>query len=229
MKKLFAFFSTGLAVLLLSGCTALLWEMSPIVKTHDRERDDGIDTLIAFGRTQADKAPLQKGQVVMMGERYWYVVDRDISDYLLPILTINLPQPYTLTNNKGKRLTELPVTRQENNRFESNLCLNYTPQNATETAQLTSRKFELEKLNKSGIYSRCITVKGMIYSKPTGTQADYHFQTRVPIKLTFNVKTTELNAEAISANIMLTPLTLAIDLIWIPLYMIDSAINTRSN
>ncbi|HEZ3747151.1 TPA: hypothetical protein WIA67_002023, partial [Neisseria meningitidis] len=74
------------AALMLNGCTAMMWGMNdPFSQTTAYKHVDK-DQIRAFGVVAKDNAQLEKGSLVMMGGKYWFVVNPEDSAKLTGIL-----------------------------------------------------------------------------------------------------------------------------------------------
>ena len=84
------------AALMLNGCTAMMWGMNdPFSETTAYKHVDK-DQIRAFGVVAKDNAQLEKGSLVMMGGKYWFVVNPEDSAKLTGILKIGLDKPFQM-------------------------------------------------------------------------------------------------------------------------------------
>ncbi|HEZ1435952.1 TPA: hypothetical protein WHE58_002014, partial [Neisseria meningitidis] len=87
------------ATLMLNGCTLMLWGMNnPVSETITRKHVDK-DQIRAFGVVAEDNAQLEKGSLVMMGGKYWFVVNPEDSAKLTGILKAGLDKPFQIVED----------------------------------------------------------------------------------------------------------------------------------
>lgn len=209
--------SFGIAVvcavfLSLSGCTGILWANHPVTGTESVDVDIGRDQIRAFGVVRDANSQLGIGSLVMMGDRYWYVLNPESSKEAAAVLNggVGLAKPYTIGKSGNNRENELAVRIKENQKFDSSFCLNYAAEKPQEAAKLESLGFK--KDYGRPYYSRCFGhVSGMFYTTPPQAKRDYRFQTPVPVKLTARETKNHFNAANLVGNILVTPITLAAD------------------
>lgn len=204
------------AVFLFIGCaTGALWRSGGQVTTH--EQPDGDDTIIAFGRVNEAKEPLEKDQLVMMGKRFWYVLDVMDSRELYPILTTNLSKPYGIEKNPAatektdsvKPLNYLPVSYFPGRaRFSSRFCLVYQATIAEENARLRALDFQEQPMAN---YRRCFAVAGKVYGKPTDMPPEQTFGKEIPVQLTAISLDRRLSISEVTEKVLETPSALAED------------------
>lgn len=99
------------ATLMLNGCTLMLWGMNnPVSETITRKHVDK-DQIRAFGVVAEDNAQLEKGSLVMMGGKYWFVVNPEDSAKLTGILKAGLDKPFQIVEDTPSyaRHQALPV------------------------------------------------------------------------------------------------------------------------
>ncbi|MGV7079360.1 hypothetical protein ACWA5Z_11295 [Testudinibacter sp. P80/BLE/0925] len=223
------------AALSVGGCTSAMWGSGTAVGTQDIYHRLGEDKVHAFGHVRTDSGQLQQGSLVMMGERYWYVVEPHASERLLPALNAKLQHRYQIFSVEGReRLTELPVTIEDTvGKFNSRFCLRYpleTSQNSKQAAQenkvlLALRFRQISQESSLTTYERCFWQNGQLYDKPLQVKQNYRFEQYVPVKLqTVEHKTVVKSGPNLLRNIVLTPFTLVGDVvvtvIAVPAFMI---------
>ncbi|SMB89786.1 hypothetical protein SAMN05660772_01405 [Pasteurella testudinis DSM 23072] len=225
------------AVLSAGGCTSAMWGSGTAVDTQDIYHRLGEDKVHAFGYARADSGQLKQGSLVMMGERYWYVVEPQASERLLPVLNAKLQHSYQIFSpgaNK-EQLVELPVTiEDESGKFSSSFCLRYPVDTSQNNKQAAQEKTALQALRFRPIseepslmtYERCFSARGQLYDKPLQVKQNYRFEQYVPVKLqTAERKTVVKSGSKLLRNIVLTPLTLVGDavvtVIAVPIFAIS--------
>lgn len=203
----------ALSALSLNACTARLWETNPVSETKRRYQDAGMDKVYAFGQTQQDSPQLKAGSLLMMGDKYWYALDKETAQRLLPVLNAKLARQYQIkdyfTHEDAKGL---PVTiMAKNQRFESNFCLHYQTNDVKEIAVLQNLSFKkYEMLPET--YAHCFNIAGNIFAKPVSAKADYRFEQSVPVVLRVETEHKSVNVFNLLNNLLVTPLTLVGDL-----------------
>lgn len=212
--KVFISMMIMFSILSLSGCTMLLWGHDSPMSTTYHYQDAGTDKVHAFGITKQQTTQLQKDQLIMMGEQYWYALTPKSSEDLLAVMNAKLAQRYRIFNGDNQQeLSAMPVElRDEGKHFASHFCLRYQPKNAQEKATIEQLSFKaLEKQRQ--IYTRCFYSYGDIYATPANVKADYQFEQTVPVKLTLRHSKTKIeDAGKFAAYVLWTPITLAADI-----------------
>ncbi|MDO4879468.1 MAG: hypothetical protein Q3966_09305 [Neisseria sp.] len=203
-----------LAALMLNACTAMLWRTFPADGTETSVREIGSDQVRAFGIVRDKNSQLAVGSLVMMGDKYWYVVDTEPSRKAAAVLNAGLPQRYTIGRGETGRHGELSVYLEPGQRFRSPFCLKYTPEQPQETAKLEQLGFNKsqkigEKENKE--YIQCFSISGSFYAKPQQAKQDYRFESPVPVRLMVMDSKTGVDPLTLVRNILFTPVTLALD------------------
>lgn len=131
---------TALLVLSLNGClTEQLWQEDKKVEkiTFHPITSDQVHS---FGIVNKDNDQLEKGSIVMMGEKYWFVINAKDSKDLTPILNVKLDKKFQIADAKKykKDLKALPVVvnNEKEADFTTDFCLRYDTQKADEIAKL---------------------------------------------------------------------------------------------
>ena len=88
--------------LALGGCmTAQQWTKNPPLTTVNDDRAFGGDNLVAFGQVSEDHPPLQAGSLILVGQIYWFAVNKAESAELMRVLTSDLPRQFLFTDQSG--------------------------------------------------------------------------------------------------------------------------------
>ncbi|HEZ4654468.1 TPA: hypothetical protein WJA41_001140 [Neisseria meningitidis] len=204
------------ATLMLNGCTFMLWGMNdPFIQTTDRKHVDK-DQIRAFGVVAEDNAQLEKGSLVMMGGKYWFVVNPEDSAKLTGILKAGLDKPFQIVEDTPSyaRHQALPVKLESpgsQNFSTEGLCLRYDTDKPADIAKLKQLGFEAVKLDNRTIYTRCVSAKGKYYATPQKLNADYHFEQSVPADIYYTVTEEHTDKSKLFANILYTPPFLILD------------------
>lgn len=204
------------ATLMLNGCTLMLWGMNnPVSETITRKHVDK-DQIRAFGVVAEDNAQLEKGSLVMMGGKYWFVVNPEDSAKLTGILKAGLDKPFQIVEDTPSyaRHQALPVKLEapgSQNFSTGGLCLRYDTDRPDDIAKLKQLGFKAVKLDNQTIYTRCVSAKGKYYATPQKLNADYHFEQSVPVEIYFMVEGKYTDKLKLFGNILYTPPLLILD------------------
>ncbi|HEZ1347246.1 TPA: hypothetical protein WHD91_001678 [Neisseria meningitidis] len=204
------------ATLMLNGCTLMLWGMNnPVSETITRKHVDK-DQIRAFGVVAEDNAQLEKGSLVMMGGKYWFVVNPEDSAKLTGILKAGLDKPFQIVEDTPSyaRHQALPVKLESpgsQNFSTEGLCLRYDTDKPADIAKLKQLGFEAVKLDNRTIYTRCVSAKGKYYATLQKLNADYHFEQSVPADIYYTVTEEHTDKSKLFANILYTPPFLILD------------------
>lgn len=202
------------SVLTLNGCTTDLWERnSPFHKTTT-EKTVAKDNIHAFGVVAKDNTQLETGSLVMMGGKYWFVVNSKDSAKLKAILDTKLSKRFQMVRQNPKQVYEaLPVELKspEAQTFRSNFCLRYDTQKVAEIAKLKQLAFKPAEIDGKTVYTRCISAEGHYYATPKNVAEDRRFDTAVPVRIYYVETKTSTDVWKLTGNILKTPFTLALD------------------
>ncbi|HEZ0729016.1 hypothetical protein [Neisseria meningitidis] len=204
------------ATLMLNGCTAMMWGMNdPFSQTTAYKHVDK-DQIRAFGVVAKDNAQLEKGSLVMMGGKYWFVVNPEDSAKLTGILKAGLDKPFQIVEDTPSyaRHQALPVKLESpgsQNFSTEGLCLRYDTDKPADIAKLKQLEFEAVELDKQTIYTRCVSAKGKYYATPQKLNADYHFEQSVPADIYYTVTEKHTDKSKLFENILHTPPLLILD------------------
>ena len=203
-----------ISALTLNGCTAFLWGgNNPFHKTTT-EKTVAKDKIHAFGVVAKDNTQLETGSLVMMGKKYWFVVNSKDSAKLKVILDAKLSKRFQMVRQNPKQVYEaLPVELKspETQTFSSNFCLRYDTQKAAEVAKLKQLAFKPVELDGKTVYTRCISAEGHYYATPKNVAEDRRFDTAVPVRIYYVETKTSTDVWKLTGNILKTPLALALD------------------
>ncbi|HGG7688463.1 TPA: hypothetical protein ACJJFK_000092 [Neisseria meningitidis] len=204
------------AALMLNGCTAMMWGMNdPFSQTTAYKHVDK-DQIRAFGVVAKDNAQLEKGSLVMMGGKYWFVVNPEDSAKLTGILKARLDKPFQIVEDTPSyaRHQALPVKLESpgsQNFSTEGLCLRYDTDRPADIAKLKQLEFEAVELDNRTIYTRCVSAKGKYYATPQKLNADYHFEQSVPVDIYYTVTEKHTDKSKLFGNILYTPPLLILD------------------
>lgn len=201
-------------VLTLNGCTTDLWERnSPFHKTTT-EKTVAKDNIHAFGVVAKDNTQLETGSLVMMGGKYWFVVNSKDSAKLKAILDTKLSKRFQMVRQNPKQVYEaLPVELKspEAQTFRSNFCLRYDTQKVAEIAKLKQLAFKPAEIDGKTVYTRCISAEGHYYATPKNVAEDRRFDTAVPVRIYYTETKKSTDVQKLTENILQTPFALALD------------------
>lgn len=198
------------AAVLAAALMAMMWGMNdPFSQTTAYKHVDK-DQIRAFGVVAKDNAQLEKGSLVMMGGKYWFVVNPEDSAKLTGILKAGLDKPFQIVEDTPSyaRHQALPVKLESpgsQNFSTEGLCLRYDTDKPADIAKLKQLGFEAVKLDNRTIYTRCVSAKGKYYATPQKLNADYHFEQSVPADIYYTVTEKHTDKSKLFANILYTP------------------------
>ena len=203
-----------ISALTLNGCTVFLWgENNPFHKTTT-EKTVAKDNIQAFGVVAKDNTQLETGSLVMMGKKYWFVVNPRDSAKLKAVLDVKLDKQFQMVQqNPRYAYKALPVELKspEAQTFRSKFCLRYDTQKAADIAKLKQLAFKPVELDGKTVYTRCISTEGHYYATPKNVAEDRHFDTAVPVRIYYMETKTSTDVWKLTGNILKTPLALALD------------------
>jgi len=203
------------AVFVLGGCmTAQQWTTNPPLTTVSEDQPLGGDNLVAFGQVSEDHQPLQAGQLILVGEIYWFAVDKAESAELTRVFTSDLPQQFLFTDQSGAQdYQALPIILDEKDRqhFSSEVCLRYDTTDPIEVGKLQALDFQPRKINHFPAYGRCLNMRGTLFIKPPNLPYDQRFQKSLPIAIKVRHQKRETDITNIVSNIAMLPATLSAD------------------
>ncbi|MGN6843588.1 hypothetical protein ACTHUM_18640, partial [Neisseria sp. P0021.S006] len=152
------------------------------------EKTVAKDNIQAFGVVAQDNTQLETGSLVMMGKKYWFVVNPKDSAKLKAVLGAKLSKRFQMVQQNPKQVYEaLPVELKspEAQTFRSNFCLRYDTQKAAEIAKLKQLAFKPVELDGKTVYTRCISTEGHYYATPKNVAEDRRFDTAVPVRISY--------------------------------------------
>ena len=203
-----------ISALTLNGCTVFLWgENNPFHKTTT-EKTVAKDNIQAFGVVAQDNTQLETGSLVMMGKKYWFVVNPKDSAKLKAVLDAKLSKRFQMVRQNSKQVYEaLPVELKspEAQTFRSNFCLRYDTQKVAEIAKLKQLAFKPVELDGKTVYTRCVSAEGHYYATPKNVAEDRRFDTAVPVRIYYVETKKSTDVWKLTGNILKTPFTLALD------------------
>lgn len=196
IKFIFAFLMSAV----LSGCiTAGMWKKNENNFVYSKEDSD---TLMAFGENA------KTGQLVIMGEKYWFVLDKKSGQEIRAIISSNLSSSF-----KTDKEIEIKLTK--DNGFYTLFTLYYSPVNDNE-------KTKIEKLGFQCLPSYCQKIYnsyGTVYkAEQTNIKNKNQLKQHLPIVLLTEDKITNKISDGLEiiGKILQTPLALAADVIILP-------------
>ncbi|HHX2531158.1 hypothetical protein ACTHSP_03890 [Neisseria sp. P0001.S005] len=203
-----------ISALTLNGCTTDLWERNSPFQQTTTEKTVAKDNIHAFGVVAKDNTQLETGSLVMMGKKYWFVVNPRDSAKLKAVLDVKLDKQFQMVQqNPSYAYKALPVELKspEAQTFRSKFCLRYDTQKAADIAKLKQLAFKPVELDGKTVYTRCISTEGHYYATPKNVAEDRHFDTAVPVRIYYMETKTSTDVWKLTGNILKTPLALALD------------------
>lgn len=229
MKHFFMPLAAVIATLTLSSCLTASLITNADFTTPERQvtKEIGQDKVFLFGKIrlsdEKNGSPSKAEHLVMMGEKYAYVVDSEQSAKLLAILQADLSQRFSTDHTDNS----IPLYFSSNpNTFATRLVLQYT---IVETLPEAVRKREMAELERLGFkrvnadriyYSqRFNNIWGKIYRPQNITlpKDAKKFEQHVPVIL-YSLQTAPktTNGGQIAKVAVLAPLALAADAVLTP-------------
>ena len=89
-------------VLTLNGCTTDLWERNSPFQQTTTEKTVAKDNIQAFGVVAKDNTQLETGSLVMMGKKYWFVVNPKDSAKLKAVLDVKLDKQFQMVQQNPR-------------------------------------------------------------------------------------------------------------------------------
>lgn len=113
--KFYRFITTLLTVATLSGCaTAMFWHGNNPNESKEVQQTVAKDKIYSFAVVNKNNSQLPEGSLVMIGEKYWFVINPNDSAQLINILNIKLDKPFQITEtanpSENTHNKALPVT-----------------------------------------------------------------------------------------------------------------------
>ncbi|WP_373819294.1 hypothetical protein [Glaesserella sp.] len=205
--KLLKILFLSLSTMLLSGCFTLLnWEDREPISSGNQKVEVDEDNLTAFGMVKSTQ------QLVMIGEKYWFVADAESSKQIKALIDAKLPETF---NTYG---LQVELDKEAKN-WKTNAGISYT------TADTQA---EITKLKQLGFKSYCpecpkntqyvhqYPLQGQLYKKADIQIAESgKLRKAIPVKLV--TEKYQINGVGSTlATIALTPITLASDIVTLP-------------
>ncbi|MGX2950286.1 hypothetical protein ACWIUA_05170 [Ursidibacter sp. B-7004-1] len=207
--KLVKFLFLSLSSILLSGCfTALNWAEIDTVSAGNKLVEVDNDKLTAFGMLKSTQ------QLVMIGEKYWFVADTESSRQIKSLIDAKLPE--TFNTNRVRVVLDKDTKNWKTFDYAISYISADTQSEITKLKQLgfVSRCPECDKTYNQ--YIRSYQLQGQIYQKADIkiTESD---KLRKVIPVTLEKEKYQVNGVGSTLGaVALTPLTLAFDVVTLP-------------
>ncbi|TCK01715.1 hypothetical protein EV694_0337 [Volucribacter psittacicida] len=181
------------------------------------------DEILAFGMTkEADP------RFVFLGNKYWYVINKQDSQKLLNLLQTKFKYNFIITNDQkmpylsesGKAVQEELIIKAEYNNFTSSFCLHYQTADKKELKKLEELNFTFNE--KTAFYQYCISLKGSLYQAKSLPTTQQRMKQSIPITVIVTGMLSHEQSEfgKIVNKVSLTPMALALDVMTFPLVII---------
>ena len=200
----------------LNGCaTQALWQKDATTTTHDYQ-DIGEDKVYAFLQIKQDKDMFKTGDLVMMGEQYWYVINKDEVEKkkLLSMLNAGFSSPYQVGEDKIKIVINKKKEQQEMQGlpfYTRGFCLGYDAKNDQEIEKLKQLSFQVNKKQPEH-YERCFSVDGSIYRAPENVPENYRLKNNLAVSLQMHSYETHTNVPLKAGQILGSAVTIPFDI-----------------
>ncbi len=192
---------------MLNGCTYIVWKADPVKTTTMQAEAVDRDNVFALARTTVEQKELPAGSIIIIGEKYIYVLDSG-GERLIELMKA-VPDNRKLTATSEN----MRFVLKKNQKISGNLSLQYPKETGIDESM---NKLRFYKGNDA--YTTQIKLEGRIFSAQNN-------QLNLPQVSTFNhsytitlhLEKTNINAKKLFENIMITPITLMGDVIVLPL------------
>ena len=193
--------------ILLSAClTTNLWKED---KTEIAYSPIDTDSLIALGENS------KTGQLVIIGEKYWFVLTQKSSEKIRPIISAKLSAPV-----KTNETIKITLSNYKKNEFDAFVTLYYSPVNEAEKEKVKNIGFQC-------LPNYCQKIFGSIYgeiyknNEVKLTQKD-RLKQKLPIEIKAESKTrtSVVKGTNVIRKILQTPATLIGDILLLPFQLL---------
>lgn len=193
--------------ILLSAClTTNLWKEN---KTEIVYSPIDTDSLIALGEN------LKTGQLVIIGEKYWFVLTQKSSEKIRPIISAKLSAPV-----KTNETIKITLSNYKKNEFDAFVTLYYSPVNEAEKEKVKNIGFQCFPNYCQKIFG---SIYGEIYknNEVKLTQKD-QLKQKLPIEIRAESKTrtSVVKGANVIRKILQTPATLIGDVLLLPFQLL---------
>lgn len=249
-KPLLKPFLLAAALLMLNGCaTAFLWKDYDSEGRSTTSTHTDKDTVVGFARAKPDSRQLVPNSIVMLGDRYIYVLDKGRDPRtgnsktaremdLGAILDVKLSQPFQMYDPSKDPKNCCSTQPWEGFRLEAGspsaqrFCsadfdLVYQENPRLSPAERRHERTELERLQFRQVidskgasrYARTIRVCGQRYTRPSSMKDDYRFETPIPVTISSTVTQRSSNVSGAVGRAIVTPFTAAVDIVTLPIVL----------
>lgn len=192
------------SIFTLTGCfSTILWNSDKKIR-ETKEHKIASDYIRAFGKDNTT------GQIVMMGDKYWFILDKDSSTEISSVLNSKLPEAFSTKGNNAFKVFVL-----DSEKVRSIFELHYSPKNAEERKILEDLKFN-PLTEKKTLYTKEYGLYGKIYKTSPRMKKNYVFENTLPVEIYHSTYSERINPDFISA----IPLAIALDIITLPIQLI---------
>lgn len=212
MKTLYKLCLLPIALMLSSCITHEMWEKESTIEHHKEQ-----DTLLGFGIASEDSAPLSKGQIIIIGEKYWYAIDPTSDNELRAILETPFENAYTIEPPTIKITHD--TTKNQNAEFSVEpIFLSYKEQTQLSKNEQQQRidflkkiGFQFDDRNAERHWNYYLSgIKGTVYRIDLNQRPQLQsFTQTIPLSLHWEI--TKPSKMIAPIKILLTPFTLAAD------------------
>ena len=176
------------APLLLGGCFT-----ARLLMPHTNYKETARDDIIAFAIAEKDSPQLQRGDLLMQGRAYWYIVRPAVRDSvnldpLRELLRENWSGTFALTDESGLKnpdaleiRTGYDAASARRRNIQSTPCLRYQTRDPAEANRLKAKGFQ--NITNSPTWHRCFELAGVLYQNPDGGTAQQTLRQTIPVKI----------------------------------------------
>ncbi|WGE31343.1 hypothetical protein NYR60_05575 [Actinobacillus genomosp. 2] len=194
---------------LLSGCFSLLTASEARVSTsHHESKVVAEDNITQFGLVKSTK------QLVMMGDKYWYLLDQGSSNYVQKLIDAKLPKGFSTSG------AVFQIKDKQAQTWEGETLLEYRTDKKAEKQKLNTLGFEgCYDCPEATYFFKRLSFSGKFFAKTEGIAVKSNLKTKLIIKF-IEYKTEErVDGDGLTA-IALMPFAIAADIVTLPLQLL---------
>lgn len=184
---------------MLGACSSSVeWASEQTANLGYNYQPAGSDEVHGLGRMTSAQAGLAAQQLILMGQRYWYVLDERSSQQLRAVIDAGLSgrfQRYAF-GQRDQAALPIRIRTDQPSRFNSKFCLIYRIRPDAPFSQQTEENERLRQLNFSMSahqvewgtdafrLNRCFNLNGTLHAVPATTEQPDAWVQTLPLTLT---------------------------------------------
>ena len=231
------FFLAVLAIFALGGCTVAQWKKNPAFQKIPQYSEPESDRLTSFRLTQRQSGDIPAGTLIMIGEKYWYLLDQESSKELTRYVETKLSHGYIFNKTFDDKTLTLTVADPASRRFTIFFDLRYENPSVQDRAAIKARHlFSAGEGGWKGAtendgYFAFISLEGHYYPAPVALPEDRALSNSIPINIRTQIgEKNKFHADNFVFNVLTTPGNLLGDILLgaviLPVFAIDRANDT---